>query len=78
MLLRKLTWPLLRMLLRQLCRRTVTRLLDYCRHAGWPDKEIQNVRRALIVLFRILLRLLRVRLIKRNRTASFSPDNTAS
>ncbi len=56
MLLRKLTWPLLRMLLRQLCRRTVTRLLDYCRHAGWPDKEIQNVRRALIVLFRILLR----------------------
>lgn len=77
MILRKLTWSLLRMLLRYIRRRVVNRILDYCRHAGWPEKEIHSVRWALIVLFRLLLRLLRARLIKRNTTATFSPDNAS-
>lgn len=74
MILRKLTWPLLRMLLRYIRRQIVTRLMDYCRRAGWPEKEIQSVRCALVILFRILLRLLWERLIKRHTTATFSPD----
>lgn len=77
MILRKLTWPLLRILLRHLRRRTVTWLLDYCRRAGWPEKEIHSIRRALIVLFRILLRLLTERFIPRNAAASFGPDNAS-
>lgn len=40
MILRKLTRPLLRMLLRYIRRQIVTRILDYCRRAGWPEKEI--------------------------------------
>ncbi len=77
MILRKLTWPLLRMLLRYIRRLIVNRILDYCRRAGWPEKDIHSVRWALIVLFRILLRLLRARLIKRNTAATFSPDNAS-
>lgn len=77
MILRTLTWPLLRMLLRYIRRQVVNRILDYCRRAGWPEKEIHSVRWALIVLFRILLRLLRARLIKRNTAATFSPDNAS-
>lgn len=77
MILRKLTWPLLHMLLRYIRRQIVTRILDYCRRAGWPEKEIRSVRCALIVLFRLLLRLLRTRLIKRNTAATFSPDNAS-
>lgn len=73
MILMKLTWPLLRMLLRYIRRQIVTRILDYC----WPEKEIQSVRCALVILFRILLRLLRERLIKRNTAATFRPDNTS-
>lgn len=77
MILRKLTRLLLRMLLRYIRRQIVTRILDYCRRAGWPEKEIHSVRWALILLFRLLLRLLRARLIKRNTTATFSPDNAS-
>lgn len=77
MILRKLTWPLLRMLLRYIRREIVNRTLDYCRRAGWPEKEIHSVRRALIVLFRILLRLLRARLIKRHTAVTFRPDNAS-
>lgn len=77
MILRKLTWPLFRMLWRYIRRQIVNRILDYCRRAGWPKKEIHSVRWALIVLFRILLDLLRARLIKRNTAATFSPDNTS-
>ncbi len=75
MILSKLTRHLLHMLLRYIRRQTVTRILDYCRRAGWPEKKIHSVRCALIVLFRLLLRLLRARLIKRNTAATFSPDN---
>lgn len=77
MILRKLTWPLLRMLLRYIRRQIVTRILDYCRRAGWPEKEIHSVRCALIVLLRILLHLLRTRLIKRNTAATFTPDSAS-
>ncbi len=77
MILRKLTRLLLRMLLRYIRRQIVTRILDYCRRAGWPEKEIQSVRCALVILFRLLLRLLRSRLIKRHTTATFSPDNAS-
>ncbi|CNJ35935.1 Uncharacterised protein [Yersinia frederiksenii] len=77
MILRKLTWPLLRMLLRHIRRQIITRILYYCRRAGWPEKEIHNVRCALIILFRILLRLLRARLIKRNAAATSRPDNAS-
>lgn len=77
MILMKLTWPLLRMLLRHIRRRIVTRILYYCRRAGWPEKEIHNVRWALIILLRILLRLLRERFIQRNTAAPFSPDNAS-
>lgn len=77
MILRTLTWSLLRMLLRYIRRQVVNRILDYCRRAGWPEKEIHSVRWALIVLFRLLLRLLRARLIIRNTTAIFSPDNAS-
>lgn len=77
MILRKLTWPLLRMLLRYIRRQTVTRILDYCRRAGWPEKEIHSLHCALIVLFRILLRLLRARLIKCNAAATFRPDHAS-
>lgn len=77
MILGKLTRHLLHMLLRYIRRQTVTRILDYCRRAGWPEKEIHSVRCALIVLFRILLRLLRARLIKRNATAASRPDNAS-
>lgn len=77
MILRTLTWSLLRMLLRYIRRQIVNRNLDYCRRAGWPEKEIHSVRWAHIVLFRLLLRLLRARLIKRNTTATFSPDNAS-
>lgn len=77
MILRTLTWSLLRMLLRYIRRQVVNRILDYCRRAGWPEKEIHSVRWALIVLFRLLLRLLRTRLIIRNTTAIFSPDNAS-
>lgn len=77
MILMKLTWPLLRMLLRYIRRRMVTMFLDYCQRAGCPEKEVHSVRWALIVLFRILLRLLRTRLIKRNTAATFSPDNAS-
>ncbi|CAI1006820.1 Uncharacterised protein [Serratia liquefaciens] len=66
MIHRKLTWPLLRMLLRHIRRRTVNRILYYCRRAGWPEKEIRDVRRALIILMCILLRLLMERFIRRN------------
>lgn len=75
MILMKLTWPLLRMLMRQLCRRTVTRILDYCRRAGWPEKEIRSIHWALIVLFRLILRLLCERFIQRHTAATFRPDN---
>ncbi|MDH6634360.1 UNVERIFIED_ORG: hypothetical protein M2355_003651 [Lelliottia amnigena] len=77
MILRKLTWPLLRMLLRYIRRRMVTRILDYCQRAGGPEKEVHSVLWALIVLFRLLLRLLRARLIKRNTAATFNPDNAS-
>lgn len=77
MILSKLTRHLLHMLLRYIRRQTVTRILGYCRRAGWPEKEIHSARCALIVLFRLLLRLLRARLIKRNTTATFSPDNAS-
>ncbi len=40
MILRKLTWLLLRMLRRYIRRQIVTRILDYCRRAGWTEKEI--------------------------------------
>lgn len=77
MILRKLTRLLLRMLLRYIQRQIVTQILDYCRRAGWPEKEIPSVRCALVILFRLLLRLLRSRLIKRHTTATFSPDNAS-
>ena len=77
MILMKLTWPLLRMLLRYIRRQIVTRILDYCRRTGWPEKEIHSVRCALVILFRLLLRLLRSRLIKRHTTSTFSPDNAS-
>lgn len=77
MILMKLTWPLLRMLLRYIRRQIVTRILDYCWRAGWPEKEIQSVRCALVILFRILLRLLGERFIQRNTAATFRPDNTS-
>lgn len=77
MILSKLTWHLLHMLLRYIRRQTVTRILDYCRRAGWPEKEIHSVRCALIVLFRLLLRLLMARLIKRNASATSRPDNAS-
>lgn len=77
MILMKLTWPLLRMLLRYIRRQIVNRILDYCRRAGWPEKEIHSVRWAFIILFRILLRLLRARLIKRDTAAIFRPDNAS-
>lgn len=77
MILTKLTWPLLRMLLRYFRRQTVTRILDYCRCAGWPEKKIHSVRWALIVMFRLILRLLRERLIKRNAAATSRPDNAS-
>ena len=73
MILRKLTWPLLRMVLRYIRRQTVTRILDYCRRAGWSEKAIHSVRCALIVLFRLLLRLLRTS----HTAAFFSPDNAS-
>lgn len=75
MILRKLTWPLLRMLLRYIRRQIVTRILDYCRRAGWPEKEIQSVRCALVILFRLLLRLLSERFIQRHTASSFRPGN---
>lgn len=75
MILSKLTRHLLHMLLRYIRRQTVTRILDYCRRAGWPEKDIHSLHCALIVLFRILLRLLRARLIKRNTASSFLPGN---
>lgn len=77
MILRTLTWPLLRMLLHYIRRRMVKRILDYCRRTGWPEKEIHSVRWVLIVLFRILLRLLRARLIKYNAAATFRPDHAS-
>lgn len=77
MILRKLTWPLLRMLLRYIRREIVNRTLDYCRRAGWPEKEIHSVRRALIVLFRILLCLLSERFRQHHTTATFRPDNAS-
>ncbi|BEO06762.1 hypothetical protein SMQC13_44890 [Serratia marcescens] len=77
MRLMKLTWPLLRMLLRYIRRQIVNRTLDYCRRAGWPEKEIHSVRWAFIILFRILLRLLRARLINRDTAAIFRPDNAS-
>jgi hypothetical protein len=77
MILRKLTRPLLRMLLRYIRRLIVNRILDYCRRAGWPEKDIHSLHCALIVLFRILMRLLRARLIKRNTAATFRPDNAS-
>lgn len=77
MILSKLTRHLLHMLLRYIRRQTITRLLGYCRRAGWPKKEIHSLRCALIVLFRLLLRLLRARLIKRNAAAISRPDNAS-
>lgn len=77
MILMKLTWPLLRMLLRYIRRQIVNRILDYCRRASWPEKEIHSVHWAFIILFRILLRLLRARLIKRDTAAIFHPDNAS-
>lgn len=77
MILMKLTWPLLRMLLRYFRRQTVIRILDYCRRAGWPKKEIHSVRCALIVLFRFLLRFLSRRFIQRHTAATFPPDSTS-
>lgn len=77
MILMKLTWPLLRMLLRKLCRRAVTRILDYCLRAGLPEKEIHSLRYALVVLFRILLRLLSERFIQRNTAAIFRPESVS-
>ncbi len=74
MIFRKLTCPLLRMLLRYIRRQTVTRILDYCRRAGWPKKEIHSMRRALIVLFR---RLLSERFIQRHSASSFRPGNAS-
>lgn len=73
MILMKLRRSLLRMLLRCICRRAVICLLSYCRRAGWTEKEIHNVRRALNALLHILLRFLRKRYIQRNATAAFSP-----
>jgi len=75
MILRKLTWPQLRMLLRYIRRRVVNRILDYCRRAGWPEKEIHSIRWALIVLFHLLLRLLSERFIQRHTASSFRPGN---
>lgn len=77
MILRTLTWPLLRMLLRYIRRQIVTRILDYCRRAGWPEKEIHSVRCALVILFRVLLHLLREQFVLRNSPASLSPDNAS-
>lgn len=77
MILTKLTCPLLRMLLRYIRRQAITRILDYCRRAGWPEKEINSIRWALIVLFRILLRLLSERFIQRPTTSSFRPGNAS-
>lgn len=77
MILRKLTWPLLRMLLRYIRRQIVPRILDYCSRAGWPEKEIHSIRCVLIVLFRILLRLLSERFIQCNTAATFRPDNAS-
>lgn len=73
----KLTWPLLRMLLRYIRRQIVNRILDYCRRAGRPEKEDHSVRRALIFLLRFLLRLLGARFIQRNTAASFPPGNAS-
>ncbi len=77
MILMKLTWPLLRMLLRYIRRQAITRLLDYCRRAGWPEKEIHSIRWALIVLFRLILRLLSERFIQRGTASSFRPANAS-
>lgn len=77
MILTKLTWPLLRMLLRYIRRQAITRILDYCRRAGWPEKEIHSIRWALIVLFRLLLRLLSERFIQRHTASSFRPGNAS-
>lgn len=77
MILSKLTRHLLHMLLRYIRRQTVTRILDYCRRAGWPEKEMHSVRCALIVLFRILLRLLSERFIQHHTAATFSPDHAS-
>lgn len=77
MILTKLTWPLLCMLLRYIRRQAISRILDYCRCAGWPEKEIHSIRWAPIVLFRLILRLLRARLIKRNAAAIFRPGNAS-
>ena len=77
MILRNLTWPLLRMLLRYIRRQAITRILDYCRRAGWPEKEIHSIRWALIVLFRLILRLLSERFIQRHTAATFRPDNAS-
>lgn len=73
MILRTLTWPLLRHIRRQI----ITRILHYCRHAGWPEKEIHNARRALIILIRILLRLLIERFILRDTASAFGHNNTS-
>lgn len=75
MILRKLTWPLLRMLLRYIRRQTVTRFLDYCRRSVWPEKEIHSIRWAHIVLFHLLLRLLSELFKQRHNASSFPPGN---
>jgi hypothetical protein len=75
MILRKLTRLLLRMLLRYIRRQIVTRILDYCRRAGWPEKEIYSVRCALVILFRLLLRSLSERFIQGHTASSFRPGN---
>lgn len=73
MILRKLT----RLLLRYIRRQIVTRILDYCRRAGWPEKEIHSIRWVLIVLFRLILRLLSERFIQRHTASSFCPGNAS-
>lgn len=77
MILRKLTWPLLRMLLHYIRRQAITRILDYCRRAGWPEKEIHSIHWALIDLFRLILRLLSERFIQRETASSFRPGNAS-
>lgn len=77
MIFRKLTCPLLRMMLRYIRRQTVTRSLDYCRRAGWPENALHSIRWVLIVLFRLSLRLLKTGLIQRHTAASFRPDNAS-
>jgi hypothetical protein len=60
------------MLLRHIRRQTVTKILYYCRRAGWPETERHNVRRTIIILIRILLRVLMERFMPPDTTTPSS------